>query len=84
MRIELRAALFKASQTGQPVETAVPGLGDADPAGRPNFRMRVVPVREGTVAAMIKFSGVDRSQAARVYDDLINTFTLNGTVDEET
>lgn len=40
--------------------------------------------REGTIAAMTKFSGVDRSQAARVYDDLINTFTLNGTVDEET
>jgi hypothetical protein len=27
---------------------------------------------------MMKFSGVDRSQATRVYDDLINTFTLNG------
>jgi ABC-type nitrate/sulfonate/bicarbonate transport system substrate-binding protein len=45
---------------------------------------RVRQDREGTVAAMMKFSGVDRSQAARVYDDLINTFTLNGTVDEET
>ena len=40
--------------------------------------------REGTIAAMMKFSGVDRSQAGRVYDDLINTFTLNGTVDDET
>ncbi len=40
--------------------------------------------REGTIAAMMKFSGVDRSQAGRVYDDLVNTFTLNGTVDEET
>jgi len=40
--------------------------------------------RESTVAAMMKFSGVDRSQAARIYDDLVNTFTLNGTVDEET
>jgi len=40
--------------------------------------------REGTVAAMMKFSGVDRSQAARIYDDLVNTFTLNGTVDDET
>jgi NitT/TauT family transport system substrate-binding protein len=39
--------------------------------------------REGTIAAMMKFSGVDRSQAARVYDDLVNTFTTNGTVDEE-
>jgi len=45
---------------------------------------RVRQDREGTVAAMMKFSGVDHSQAARVYDDLINTFTLNGTVDEET
>ncbi len=40
--------------------------------------------REGTIAAMTKFSGVERSQAARVYDDLINTFTTNGTVDDET
>src|SRR5215475_8228552 len=40
--------------------------------------------REGTIAATMKFSGVDRSQAGRVYDDLINTFTLNGTVDDET
>lgn len=40
--------------------------------------------REGTIAAMTKFSGVERSSAARVYDDLINTFTLNGTVDDET
>jgi hypothetical protein len=39
--------------------------------------------REGTIVAMTKFSGVDRSQATRVYD-LINTFTLNGIVDEET
>src|SRR6266478_9372178 len=45
---------------------------------------RVRQDREGTIAAMMKFSGVDRSQAGRVYDDLINTFTLNGTVDEET
>jgi NitT/TauT family transport system substrate-binding protein len=40
--------------------------------------------RDGTIAATIKFSGIDRSQAARLYDDLINTFTLNGTVDDET
>ena len=40
--------------------------------------------REGMIAAMTKFSGVERSQAARVYDDLINTFTTNGTVDDET
>ncbi len=40
--------------------------------------------REGTIAAMVKFSGIERPQAARVYDDLINTFSRNGTVDEET
>ena len=40
--------------------------------------------REGTIAATMKFSGIDRSQAARLYDDLISTFTLNGTVDDET
>src|SRR4029077_7334125 len=40
--------------------------------------------REGTVAAMMKFSGVDRSQAGRVYDDLFTTFTLQAPVDEET
>jgi hypothetical protein len=32
----------------------------------------------------VKFSGVDRTLAARMYDDLIGTFTRNGTVDEET
>ncbi len=40
--------------------------------------------REGTVAAMAKFSGIERPQALRLYDDLINTFTRNGVVDEET
>jgi NitT/TauT family transport system substrate-binding protein len=40
--------------------------------------------RDGTIAATTKFSGIDRSQAGRLYDDLINTFTLNGTVDDET
>ena len=40
--------------------------------------------RDGTIAATTKFSGIDRSQATRLYDDLINTFTLNGTVDDET
>ncbi len=39
--------------------------------------------REGTIVATTKFSGVDRSQAARLYDDLITTFTRNGTVDDE-
>jgi ABC-type nitrate/sulfonate/bicarbonate transport system substrate-binding protein len=40
--------------------------------------------REGTISALLKFSGVSREQATRVYDDLIGTFTRNGVVDEET
>ncbi|MGH7782855.1 MAG: hypothetical protein ACREO5_03295, partial [Candidatus Binatia bacterium] len=39
--------------------------------------------KEGTIAALVKFSGVSRQQANRVYDDLIGTFTQNGAVDEE-
>ena len=30
--------------------------------------------KEGTIAALLKFSGVSREQATRVYDDLIGTF----------
>jgi hypothetical protein len=33
---------------------------------------------------LLKFSGVSREQASRVYDDLISSFTRNGAVDEET
>ena len=33
---------------------------------------------------MLKFSGVSRQQATRVYDDIIGTFTRNGVVDDET
>jgi ABC-type nitrate/sulfonate/bicarbonate transport system substrate-binding protein len=40
--------------------------------------------KEGTVAALLKFSGVSRQQASRLYDDLIGTFTRNGAVDDET
>jgi ABC-type nitrate/sulfonate/bicarbonate transport system substrate-binding protein len=40
--------------------------------------------KEGTVSALVKFSGVSRQQAGRVYDDLIGTFTRNGVVDDET
>jgi len=40
--------------------------------------------RDATIAANVKFSGVDRTLAARMYDDLIGTFTRNGTVDDET
>jgi len=40
--------------------------------------------KEGTVAALLKFSAVSRQQASRVYDDIISTFTRNGVVDDET
>jgi ABC-type nitrate/sulfonate/bicarbonate transport system substrate-binding protein len=40
--------------------------------------------KEGTVSALLKFSGVSRQQATRLYDDLIGTFTRNGIVDDET
>jgi ABC-type nitrate/sulfonate/bicarbonate transport system substrate-binding protein len=40
--------------------------------------------KEGTIGALLKFSGVSHEQATRVYDDLIGTFTRNGIVDEET
>jgi ABC-type nitrate/sulfonate/bicarbonate transport system substrate-binding protein len=40
--------------------------------------------KEGTVEALLKFSGVSRQQASRLYDDLIGTFTRNGAVDDET
>lgn len=40
--------------------------------------------KEGAISAMLKFSGVSRQQATRVYDDIIGTFTRNGVVDDET
>ncbi|MGE5216316.1 MAG: ABC transporter substrate-binding protein [Chloroflexota bacterium] len=40
--------------------------------------------KEGTVAVLVKFSGISRQQATRLYDDLIGTFTRNGAVDDET
>jgi ABC-type nitrate/sulfonate/bicarbonate transport system substrate-binding protein len=40
--------------------------------------------KEGTIASMLKFANVSRSQATRVYDDIIGTFTRNGVVDDET
>ena len=40
--------------------------------------------KEGTIAALLKFSGVSRQQANRLYDDIIPTFTRSGTVDDET
>lgn len=40
--------------------------------------------REGTIASAAKFSELERTLAARMYDDLIGTFTRSGYVDEET
>jgi NitT/TauT family transport system substrate-binding protein len=40
--------------------------------------------KEGTISALLKFSGVSRQQATRLYDDIIGTFTQSGVVDEET
>lgn len=40
--------------------------------------------RETTINTAAKFTGMQKALAARMYDDLINTFTANGTVDEET
>ena len=40
--------------------------------------------RDGTIAALMKFSGAERAQSVRVYDDTIGSFTRNGTVDDET
>ena len=40
--------------------------------------------RAATIAAITKFAEVDAKLAGRVYDDLLNTFTHDGTVDEET
>jgi NitT/TauT family transport system substrate-binding protein len=40
--------------------------------------------REGTIAAVAKFSELQKNLATRMYDDLKETFTSNGIVDEET
>lgn len=40
--------------------------------------------REATINAAVKFTGMQKAMAGRMYDDLINTFTSNGSVDEET
>ncbi|MBM4262474.1 MAG: ABC transporter substrate-binding protein [Deltaproteobacteria bacterium] len=39
--------------------------------------------KEAAVASFTRFTKQPRSIAARMYDDLINTFTANGAVDEE-
>jgi ABC-type nitrate/sulfonate/bicarbonate transport system substrate-binding protein len=40
--------------------------------------------RDATIAIAMKFAGLDKNIATRMYDDLVGTFTQNGTVDEET
>ena len=40
--------------------------------------------RDGTIAAYAKFSGLPATTATRLYNDLIGTFTANGTVDLDT
>src|SRR5258706_2008474 len=40
--------------------------------------------RDATIATAMKFAGLDKNLAMRMYDDLVGTFTQNGTVDEET
>jgi NitT/TauT family transport system substrate-binding protein len=40
--------------------------------------------REGTIAAVAKFSELDKALSTRMYDDLVRTFTKAGYVDEQT
>jgi ABC-type nitrate/sulfonate/bicarbonate transport system substrate-binding protein len=40
--------------------------------------------REGTIAAVTKFSELDKTLSTRMYDDLVGTFTKAGYVDEQT
>jgi ABC-type nitrate/sulfonate/bicarbonate transport system substrate-binding protein len=40
--------------------------------------------RDATITVAMKFVGLDKSLATRMYDDLVGSFTQNGTVDEET
>ena len=40
--------------------------------------------REGSIAAAVKFTELDRALGTKMYDDLIGTFTRAGHVDEET
>src|SRR6266542_3164403 len=40
--------------------------------------------RDATITVAMKFAGLDKSLATRMYDDLVGSFTQNGTVDEET
>jgi hypothetical protein len=40
--------------------------------------------RQVTIDSIMKFSRVDAALAARVYDELVSTFTTDGTVDDET
>jgi ABC-type nitrate/sulfonate/bicarbonate transport system substrate-binding protein len=39
--------------------------------------------REATIATAMKFAGLDKNLATRMYDDLVGTFTQNGIVDRK-
>ena len=40
--------------------------------------------RDATIATAMKFAGLEKNIATRMYDDLVGTFNQNGAVDEET
>ena len=40
--------------------------------------------RDATITIAMKFAGLDKNIATRMYDDLVGTFTQSGSVDEET
>jgi ABC-type nitrate/sulfonate/bicarbonate transport system substrate-binding protein len=40
--------------------------------------------RDATIVTAMKFAGLDKNIATRMYDDLVGTFNQNGMVDEET
>ncbi|MBB1600465.1 CheR family methyltransferase [Variovorax sp. UMC13] len=66
LRIELRAALFKATRTGQAVETRVVRFSDDPAGGRAHFTMRVVPMREGNAELSLVLLGEPERQLPMV------------------
>jgi ABC-type nitrate/sulfonate/bicarbonate transport system substrate-binding protein len=40
--------------------------------------------RDATITIAMKFAGLDKNIATRMYNDLVGTFTQSGSVDEET
>jgi len=66
LRIELRAALFRAAQTGQSVETQVASTNAGPSEGRVHFRMRVIPVIEGGASLSLVLLGEPEPQPAPI------------------